>query len=61
MPAGPIPPKDENECDFYRFGQCRKVDDCNYRHIEANFGCERHLGHPIQRWWEERERNRAAG
>eukprot|EP00969_Alexandrium_andersonii_P276914 12240226-Alexandrium_andersonii.AAC.1 len=61
MPAGPIPPKVENECDFYRYGERRKGDACNYVHIEANLGCERHLGHPIPRWREERGRLRAAG
>eukprot|EP00969_Alexandrium_andersonii_P162950 7203088-Alexandrium_andersonii.AAC.1 len=43
------PPRAEGECNYFRFGNCLKGDSCPYDHIEANKGCDAHLGHPITR------------
>eukprot|EP00969_Alexandrium_andersonii_P057680 2542221-Alexandrium_andersonii.AAC.1 len=42
-------PRVEGECDFFRYGNCYKGEHCPCMHIEANKGCDRHLGHPTER------------
>eukprot|EP00969_Alexandrium_andersonii_P299778 13252992-Alexandrium_andersonii.AAC.1 len=43
------PPREEGECEYFLYGNCLKGEHCPYRHIEANRGCDHHLGHPSER------------